>query len=118
MKTHRPLFRIATLALLVGGLLGACSSNGGSAEKDKSAESTLESGTLRGEVVDVATLSDGQGLLTVRGENGSEVEVELTERLASTLRIQVGDSIVVEDQHMEQDGERLSVRNLEIQRGQ
>jgi len=118
MKIHGHLFTTVTLALLLGGVLAACSSNGRAAEQDEAAEVALESGTLRGEIVDVATLSDGRGLLTVRRENGSEVEVELTERLASTLRIQVGDSIVVEDRHMERDGERLSVRNLEIERGQ
>ncbi|MFW5994550.1 MAG: hypothetical protein ACOCRN_00420 [Spirochaetia bacterium] len=118
MNTHGHFLRIVTLALLLGGVLGACSSNGASGEQAEAADSTVESGTLRGEVIDIATLSDGRGLLTVLQENDSEVEIELSERLASTLRIQVGDSIVVEDRHMERDGERLSVRNLEIERGQ
>jgi translation initiation factor IF-1 len=65
----------------------------------------------------VQTASGGDAELTVRQPNGSEVYVIIPARLASSIRPQTGDRIVVEEERMARDGERLRVRTIQIERG-
>jgi translation initiation factor IF-1 len=107
------LFRAAAFILLISLAAASCASAGGSRERG----GEPPAGPLRGEVIAVRTLSDGAAELTVRQPDGSEVYVEVPERLASSIRIQEGDRIVVEEHRMARDGERLRVQTLQIERG-
>jgi translation initiation factor IF-1 len=106
--------RIFLFVVLIAAVAASCASAGGSRER----RGEPPAGPLRGEVIAVRTLADGAAELTVRQPDGSEVYVEVPARLASSIRIQEGDQITVEDRSMARDGERLRVQTLQIERGQ
>lgn len=115
--TRRPPrrgFRYVLFVLLITAVAASCASAGGSRERGGAEPAQ---GPLRGEVIEVRTLSDGAAELTVRQPDDSEVYVEVPARLARTIRPQEGDRIVVEDRRMARDGERLRVQTLQIERG-
>lgn len=112
--TAGPLLRGAGLVVMIGLLAAATAAGWGSRERDEEPAASA----VRGEVVAVETLSDGAAELTVRRDDGSEVYVEVPEQLASSIRIQEGDRIEVDEQQTARDGERLRVQTLQIERGQ
>jgi len=110
--TYRSVLLIlltVALALVVTG----CATAGGSRE---AATSEQAPGPVEGTVVNIEEVDGGQ-LLTLQRDDGSEVYVEVPERLARTLRIQEGDRVWSEENTLARPGERLRVQRLQIQRG-
>lgn len=115
MNTDRTpgALRAAAFTLIIALLAASCATAGGSRERGEAPPD----GPLRGEVIAVRTVSGGDAELTVRQPNGSEVYLVIPARLASSIRPQTGDRIVVEERGMARNGERLRVRTLQIDRG-
>lgn len=87
---------------------------GGSQEPPEEAQTD---GPTEGTITDIETTSDGDQILTVLRPDESEVYVEVPERLARTLRLQIGDQIQSEELSMVRPGEQLRVQRLSVQRG-
>ncbi|MFP4210634.1 MAG: hypothetical protein ACLFR8_05280 [Alkalispirochaeta sp.] len=101
------------LAVVFAIITTGCASAGGSREEGTPEQAA---GPVEGTVVAVEEVDGGQ-LLTLERDDGSEVYVEVPERLAETLRIQEGDRVWSEEDTVARPGERLRVQRLQIQRG-
>jgi translation initiation factor IF-1 len=101
------------LAVVLAVIVTGCASAGGSRETPAPQQTA---GPVEGTVVAIDEVDGGQ-LLTLQRGDGTEVYVEIPERLARTLRIREGDRVWSEENTLARPGERLRVQRLQIQRG-
>ena len=114
-RSHR-VVQIVVLGMLLMSAVTACASAGGSREQPP-AEPAETSGPVTGSIVALDTTDTGDQLVTVERADGSRVFVEVPERLASSLRLQIGDVITSEEHRETRDGERIRVQRLNVERG-
>ncbi|MDA3949364.1 MAG: hypothetical protein PF508_09060 [Spirochaeta sp.] len=114
-RPHR-VVRAVVLAIFLIGAVTACASAGGSREKTP-AEPPTTPGPVTGTIVALDSTDAGDQLVTVERADGSRVFVEVPERLAASLRLQIGDVITSEEHRETRDGERVRVQRLNVERG-
>ena len=114
-QSHR-IVQIVVLGMLLISAVTACASAGGSREQTP-AEPPITPGPVSGTIVAIDTTDTGDQLVTVERADGSRVFVEVPERLARSLRLQIGDVISSEEHRETRDGERIRVQRLNVKRG-